>query len=515
MAYTKLIADVENITPLPDVPPLSATLLKQRFDKAGVDIKSYLNDTLLPELEKTENEKVNKELGKGLSTNDYTDQEKEAVAENTQARHSHSNKMLLDQTTASFTTGDKENLNQNTNARHSHTNKSVLDETTAAFTTEEKQELSENTSSRHSHNNKEILDGTTASFTVEDKEKLDDAAIVQHTHNNKSILDNITAAFTLEEKQKLYGVEANAQSNIQSDWNEVNSGSDAYIKNKPPIGNFITPDNLIAGSGMSLVKDGNNVTFNSTGGGSGGGVSQEYVDQQDGLRALKSDVLEKNNETEYTPTGDYHPATKKYVDSVGETKYSKASSATLGNLPAFGDSGELSDSGKKPGDFAEATVVNSHIEDAALHTSASEKQTWNNKADSLTLSNHTGDSNIHTSATEKQSWNQRAFPIYEVEKTEGAVTLSLYGTGSYICGELSSLTLTGSKPEIMGEDPVYYAYSIAFSSGATPTTISVPTEWVFSGDGCTDGVFTPEASTAYEMIGVWSGSALRWAVRAW
>lgn len=204
-------------------------------------------------------------------------------------------------------------------------------------------------------------------------------------------------------------------------------------------------------------------------------------------KAERDNVLEKNNETEYTPTGDYHPATKGYVDSVGKTKYSKATSATLGDLVAFGDLGELSDSGKKPGDFAEATALNSHIENATLHTSASEKQ----------------------------SWNQRAFPVYEVEKTEGAVTLSLYGTASYICGELSSLTVTGEKPEFLGEDPIYYAYSIAFSSGAAPTTISVPTEWVFSGDGCTDGIFTPEASTAYEMIGVWSGSALRWAVRAW
>ena len=93
----------------------------------------------------------------------------------------------------------------------------------------------------------------------------------------------------------------------------------------------------------------------------------------------------------------------------------------------------------------------------------------------------------------------------------GEIRLILSGSAGYQYGEITSLYISAGKPE----PSIYYAYSIAFSSGAAPTTISVPTEWAFSGDGCTDGVFTPDASTAYEMIGVWSGSALRWAVRAW
>lgn len=34
------------------------------------------------------------------------------------------------------------------------------------------------------------------------------------------------------------------------------------------------------------------------------------------LKADKSNVLEKDNTTTYTPTQDYHPATKKYVDDI-------------------------------------------------------------------------------------------------------------------------------------------------------------------------------------------------------
>lgn len=43
--------------------------------------------------------KVDKVSGKGLSTNDYTAAEKQNVANNTTARHSHSNKNVLDQIT--------------------------------------------------------------------------------------------------------------------------------------------------------------------------------------------------------------------------------------------------------------------------------------------------------------------------------------------------------------------------------------------------------------------------------
>lgn len=41
--------------------------------------------------------KVDKETGKGLSTNDFTDTYKDNVDDNTSARHTHSNKYILDQ----------------------------------------------------------------------------------------------------------------------------------------------------------------------------------------------------------------------------------------------------------------------------------------------------------------------------------------------------------------------------------------------------------------------------------
>lgn len=54
MKLTKLTTDIENISKLPDRPNLeegyTSTYLKELFDKAGVDIKSYINNTLIEEL---------------------------------------------------------------------------------------------------------------------------------------------------------------------------------------------------------------------------------------------------------------------------------------------------------------------------------------------------------------------------------------------------------------------------------------------------------------------------------
>ena len=54
--------------------------------------------------------KVDKEAGKGLSTNDFSNEYKDKVDANTTARHTHGNKDVLDATTASFTTDDETKL---------------------------------------------------------------------------------------------------------------------------------------------------------------------------------------------------------------------------------------------------------------------------------------------------------------------------------------------------------------------------------------------------------------------
>lgn len=48
---SKLTDDLNNIQNLPDKPTLSAEQIKALFDKAGIDIKTYINDTLTSEID--------------------------------------------------------------------------------------------------------------------------------------------------------------------------------------------------------------------------------------------------------------------------------------------------------------------------------------------------------------------------------------------------------------------------------------------------------------------------------
>ena len=70
----------------------------------GLD--GYDDTEIKTEIEK----KVSKVFGKGLSTNDYDDTEKQNNTANTLARHTHSNKNILDNMTASYTLEEKSKL---------------------------------------------------------------------------------------------------------------------------------------------------------------------------------------------------------------------------------------------------------------------------------------------------------------------------------------------------------------------------------------------------------------------
>ena len=74
--------------------------------KDGEDGKTYDDTEIRQEIEG----KVSKVEGKGLSTNDYTNDEKQNNASNTTARHTHSNKEILDNITASYTQEEKMKL---------------------------------------------------------------------------------------------------------------------------------------------------------------------------------------------------------------------------------------------------------------------------------------------------------------------------------------------------------------------------------------------------------------------
>ena len=48
-----------------------------------------------------------------------------------------------------------------------------------------------------------------------------------------------TNDYTTTDKNKLSGIASGAEVNVQADWNETNTNSDAYIKNKPTIPSIV------------------------------------------------------------------------------------------------------------------------------------------------------------------------------------------------------------------------------------------------------------------------------------
>lgn len=114
----------------------------------------------------------------------------------------------------------------------------------------------------------------------------DELTASSHSHTNKAILDQITAAFTTTLKSKLDGIAAGAEVNVQADWNETTTTSDAYIKNKPTalpanggdadtVGGFTVGCNVpadakftdttygAAGTSLGLIKTGGDLTIAS------------------------------------------------------------------------------------------------------------------------------------------------------------------------------------------------------------------------------------------------------------
>lgn len=57
MSFSKITKDMNIIAALDDSPALSSSELKAKFDEGGKEIKEFINNTLIPELEKSLDEK--------------------------------------------------------------------------------------------------------------------------------------------------------------------------------------------------------------------------------------------------------------------------------------------------------------------------------------------------------------------------------------------------------------------------------------------------------------------------
>lgn len=125
--------------------------------------------------------KVDKVAGKDLSSNDFTNGYKQQVEDNTESRHTHSNKEILDTYTQT-----NEELSGAVSNTHTHNNKELLDSYTQTET-----DIADAVSKKHEHSNKSLLDSYTNSDT-----DITEAINNTHTHSNKTALDSIVSGTT-------------------------------------------------------------------------------------------------------------------------------------------------------------------------------------------------------------------------------------------------------------------------------------------------------------------------------
>ena len=83
MDLTRCEVVVTNIQSLPDTPAIGADELKQTFDKTGKDMKDYLNNILLPEIEEGVEESEENTTKKIIKTYKYNVKTLAEIEENT------------------------------------------------------------------------------------------------------------------------------------------------------------------------------------------------------------------------------------------------------------------------------------------------------------------------------------------------------------------------------------------------------------------------------------------------
>lgn len=237
------------------------------WDNLGgtIDLTNYYNKT---QLDTKLDTKVDKEAGKGLSTNDFTNDLK-AKLENIS---NNANKNVQVDWNEADTDSDAFIKNKPTIPAGSvlyastgtHTDGAIDQKTTTDelnkkvdkeigktltsndFTTELKDKLTAIEASAQVNKIEEIktadgvalaianksitLPAAAAAIDAYTKTQSDDKYIVKET--GKTLTSN---DFTNELKTKLEGVANNANKNVQADWNEVDTNSDSFIKNKPVI----------------------------------------------------------------------------------------------------------------------------------------------------------------------------------------------------------------------------------------------------------------------------------------
>ena len=124
----------------------------------------------------------------------------------------------------------------------------------------------------------------------------------RHSHANKSILDAVSGTPVQVTSQTLTDTQkAQARTNIGALGTSIpNPTNDNDAANKAYV------DSKVAAGGVTVDSSLSTTSVNP--------VQNKVITSSLNTKANSSDVLTKTNTTAFTPSSNYHPATKKYVD---------------------------------------------------------------------------------------------------------------------------------------------------------------------------------------------------------
>ena len=205
---------------------------------------SYDNEAYI--WEKTKNKFVEKEVGKGLSEANYTQAEKAKLAGIESGAEANVNADW------DATTGDAAILHKPANlvqdANYVHTDNN--------YTAAEKSKLGGIATGAEVNVQSDWneSDSDSDAFIANKPADLVQDANYVHTDNN----------YTASEKTKLSGIAAGAEVNVQANWNESSSSSDAYIQNKPTkLTDFTNDGNFVRDANYTHITVDNSMSDSS------------------------------------------------------------------------------------------------------------------------------------------------------------------------------------------------------------------------------------------------------------
>ena len=155
----------------------------------------------------------------------------------------------------------------NTTARHSHTNKAILDGTQESFTTA----LKTNYDTSYTHiasttNPHSVTKAQVGLGNVDNTSDVDKPISTAQQNALDTKVDKVvgkqlsTEDYTTVEKNKLAGIQEGAEVNIQADWEQADNLQDSFIQNKPTLGTVASKD---VGTAVGNIQENGAILGNS------------------------------------------------------------------------------------------------------------------------------------------------------------------------------------------------------------------------------------------------------------